>query len=120
MKKDNFILENAIQQEIFIYFNNKYCLKIHNPRRIIFSVPNDTKDFLELKRKKNTGLLSGVSDLIIITEKASFFLEIKTETGVQSDSQKDFQQRVESLGYKYFVARSLEDFKTNVEWQIIG
>ena len=43
--------EAKIQQEIYAYFNNTFCLKHHTPRCIIFSVPNDSSSKEETMRK---------------------------------------------------------------------
>lgn len=107
--------EARIQQEIFIWFNNKFCLKFHEPRHCIFSVPNDSESKEETMRKKATGLLSGVSDLIILLGDRTLFVEVKTATGTQSDAQKEFESRVTMLGYTYIVVRSLEDFQFKIE-----
>jgi hypothetical protein len=103
--------ENKIQQEIIMYFRNNYCLKHHSPRCAIFSVPNDSRDAKEQIRKIATGLMAGVSDLIVLQPNRTVFVEVKIETGRQSDKQKDFQQRVEALGFEYLIVRSLEEFK---------
>lgn len=105
------ITENKIQQEIVLWFNNNYCLKHHNPRCIIFSVPNDSINAIETKRKVNTGLLRGASDLIAVLPNKILFVEIKTKTGAQSLVQKDFEKRIIDLGYEYHIVRSLEQFK---------
>lgn len=102
--------ENFIQQEIVIYLNNKYCLKHHDPRFIIFAVPNGgNRDAREAKNLKNTGLLRGVSDLILQTDKDAYYIEVKTSRGVQSDQQKEFELRIKNLGKKYILVKSLED-----------
>lgn len=106
--------EERIQYDIFNWFTNTYCLKFHNPRYCIFSVPNDTTDIRELMRKKSTGLKAGVSDLIVLLPNKVIFCEVKTETGVQSDAQKDFQKQVEDLGFEYILVRSLENFKKQI------
>lgn len=103
--------EENLQQQIVIWFSNNYCLKTHDPRCCIFSVPNDSSNFMETKRKVNTGLLKGVSDLIVIMPNKMMFVELKTEIGVQSAVQKDFEQRITALGYEYHVIRSLAQFK---------
>lgn len=109
--------EEHVQQEIVIWFNNNYCLKSQNPRGLIFSVPNDTKNFMELKRKKNTGLLSGVSDLIVILPNAKvLFIEVKFGSNKQQQNQIEFQKRIEELNHNYYVVYSLEYFKTII-WQ---
>ena len=58
-----------------------------------------------------TGLLSGVSDLIVILDGRVLFVEVKNEKGKQSEKQIKFESQVESLGYKYHLIRTLEEFK---------
>ena len=109
--------EESIQQSIIIWYNNNYSLKSHNPRGLIFSVPNDTKNYMELKRKKNTGLLSGVSDLIVILPNSKIlFIEVKSVANKQQPDQIEFQERVEKLNYKYYVIYSLTQFQ-QIIWQ---
>lgn len=105
--------ESKLQQEIFNWYSNNYCLKFHNPRGLIFSIPNGgTRNKLEAITMKATGLLAGASDLIVITPNGKLmFVELKNETGLQSDKQKDFQNRVSDLGFEYHLIRSIEEFK---------
>lgn len=103
--------ESKIQQLIVQYYRNNFCLNHHVPQHVILSVPNEGKSKMETIRKKAIGMMSGVSDLIIITDKWIIFVEVKTEKGIQSESQKRFQSIVEALGYEYLLVRSLEDFK---------
>jgi hypothetical protein len=105
------ISENKIQQEIVLWYNNNFCLKHHNPRQCIFSVPNDSINAIETKRKVNTGLMAGVSDLIILHNGECLFIEVKTLSRKQSEKQKDFEKIVSFQGFKYYLVRSLEDFK---------
>ena len=107
--------EAKIQSEIFMWFNNKYCLKFHNPRYCIFSVPNDTENKEETMRKLATGLKRGASDLIVLFPNKQVFCEVKTQTGVQSEAQKDFQEQVENLGFEYILVRSLLDFQNKID-----
>jgi hypothetical protein len=39
------------------------------------------------------------------------FIEVKNDTGKQSEKQKDFQKLIEAQGFKYFLVRSLDEFK---------
>lgn len=106
------LTESAIQQECVMYFRNNFGLKHHKPRLLMFSVPNEGKNMIEQSRKKAIGLMSGVSDTIIDTGKDIIYCEFKDAKGVQSPKQKEFQEHVESLGRKYWVIRSLEEFKS--------
>lgn len=103
--------EAQLQQQIFNYYHNTFCLTHHNPQNIIFSVPNESSNVKEQMYKKSLGLIPGVSDLIIIQPNKILFIEVKTVTGKQSENQKKFQKKVELLGFEYYVVRSLEDFK---------
>ncbi len=103
--------ENKIQQQIYIWFNNNYCLEHHNPRSVIFSCPNGgLRNKSEAMALKATGLLAGVSDMIIIHRGSVLFVEVKTETGIQSPAQIDFEQRIINNGFKYYLVRSLDEF----------
>lgn len=104
--------ENFIQQEIVMWFTNNYCLSKHTPRCMILSIPNGGgRDGREGKTLKNTGLLKGASDLILVLPKATHYVEVKTETGYQSPEQIEFEKRVRSLGQSYHLVRSLGQFK---------
>ena len=106
--------EAKIQSEIVAFFNNNFCLKFHNPRYCIFSVPNDTQNKEETMRKLATGLKPGASDLIVLFPNRAIFCEVKTPTGIQSEAQKDFQEQVEKLGFEYILVRSLLDFQNKI------
>ena len=106
--------EERIQFQIVCWYRNNYCLKMHSPQNLIFSVPNDGKDLAEQMRKKSTGLLKGVSDLIIIQPNKVIFVEVKTPTGTQQPNQKDFEKAVNLLGFEYWIVRSLEEFKKKI------
>lgn len=74
---------------------------------LVFSVPNGQR--LQLRRAaiaKAEGLLSGVSDLIVVLPRGRVvFVEIKSPNGKgrQSPAQKDFQKAVEKRGHVYMV-----------------
>lgn len=104
--------EDKLQADIVKWFNNSYCLKTHNQRSIIFSVPNGgNRHFLEAMKFKATGLLAGASDLIVIHRSTLYFCELKTETGVLSPAQKEFELRVTENGFQYKIFRSLDEFQ---------
>ena len=104
--------EATIQQEIIVWFRNKYCLAFMDTPCVIFSVPNETAaGYLEMRKLKLTGLFSGVSDLIVVMPNRLLFVEVKTPVGRQSVKQKYFEKLVTNLGFNYHLVRSLEDFK---------
>lgn len=95
-------LEHKIQVGIVRYlrYNGVMC----------FAVPNGGKrDAKTGAYMKNEGALAGVADLIILLPNRCVFVEVKTDKGDQQQTQKDFEQRVNALGYEYYIWRSLDD-----------
>ena len=117
------IPEQVIQQQAVMYFNNKYCLKHHNPSLIIHSVPNGIGVACKLSERikaldllNKTGQKSGISDLIIHGLNGFVInAECKTADGVQSDEQIAIEEKINKLGGVYFVFRSLEEFILKLE-----
>lgn len=108
--------EDILQAQIFRYYHNKYCTKLNNPKHSIFSVPNGgNRSKSEAMKFKATGLVAGVSDLIIIRPNEVLFVELKVDKGRQSEAQKEFESTVTALGFKYHLIRSLEEFKKCIE-----
>lgn len=109
-------LEDRIQAECVTWYTNNHCLAHYNPRCMVLSIPNGgSRDVREAMTMKSTGLLPGASDLIVIHQTGKhvtlLWMECKTDTGRQSKAQVDFKSRIEALGYRYVVFRSLEQFK---------
>lgn len=123
--------ESKIQSESYVWFINNFGLKHHNPRMTMFSVPNEVAMMIRgvlmdtrlpkskvdqiiailSQRMKNMGLRSGVSDTVVQLPGKTIFVEFKTPIGVQSDSQKEFQEITEGLGNDYYIVKSVEEFK---------
>jgi len=116
------IYEDEIQHQIYIWFNNTYCLdfpKGNLNRCIIYAIPNGgSRNILEAKKFKNTGVLSGVYDLVVIIPNKVIFVELKAPDGRLSDNQKDFKKRVEQLGFMCTECWSFEEFKVMIEEQL--
>lgn len=71
-----------------------------------FSVPNGQQlRLLQAKIAKAEGLTKGVSDLVILLPKRTVFVEFKNPNGkgTQSPSQKEFEEKVKSLGFEYYI-----------------
>ncbi|MCW0484086.1 VRR-NUC domain-containing protein [Gaoshiqia sediminis] len=115
--------EDDIQADFFekvkLFFPNL-------PDKLLFAVPNGgkrdrktvqtksgSKSFSpEAARLKRQGVKAGVSDVILLIPKkgfASLLMEFKTQSGRQSDEQKEFQRQAEMCGSKYVIVRSVND-----------
>lgn len=110
--------EARIQQEIVKWFRNTYCLKHHELRSIILSIPNNKN-----RLQREIGMMSGASDLLVIycfqrnrgmaepTTQYMLWIEVKTAIGVQSSTQKKFEKHIRQMGMEYHIVKSLEGFK---------
>jgi len=129
--------ESYIQQTCLMWLNNNYGLQRHEPNRwMMFSIPNelamgirsallelklpqkyvDQAIALALKKASNTGFTPGVSDTIIVAPGGiTLYIEFKTKIGRQSDEQIEFERRVTMLGHRYYLVRSLEEFKSIID-----
>jgi hypothetical protein len=99
--------EARIQQEIVMFFNNEYpklrgCLCYNN---------NNSVGGLRGKLNKFLGVVKGRSDMVLYYKSFSVMIELKTEKGRQSDSQRSWQYLMTNQGFEYYIIRSLEEFK---------
>ena len=95
--------EINIQSAIIAYLrlNNILC----------FSVPNGTniKSVATRAIMKRTGLMSGVSDIVLVLGRRVVFVEVKTPSGKLSPTQQAFKRCIEGLGHEWHLWRSVED-----------
>lgn len=113
--------EEKLQQDCLCFFTNTYGLKHHNPRLLFYSVANEIAGSTGVNRTtlariyakfKLTGFKKGVADVHLCFPNGKLvYIEFKTATGTQRPEQKEFQYQVEALGFKYYIVRSLEEFK---------
>ena len=80
---------------------------------IVFSVPNGgLRSKKAAARLKASGVLAGVSDLIILFRSGRcVFLEMKAENGKQSTAQKWFQKTVEYFGFDYHIIQTSNPYE---------
>lgn len=79
---------------------------------------NGSGNKLSRIRLSAMGCSAGAADILVfdkIPEKPEIrgiALEFKTKTGKQSNSQKSWQKRIESLGWKYYIVRTFNEAKS--------
>jgi hypothetical protein len=106
--------EHEIQKQIVQYLRARGL--------VVFSVPGEAAGsghaaMLRTSRMKAAGLLPGVSDLVLVLPGRVLFLEVKSKTGRQAESQKMFKGIVEALGHSYALVRSVDDVKAQIKMQ---
>lgn len=69
--------------------------------------------FLVLKTIKCN--ITGYPDITLFKDGKTLFIEVKNEIGKQSEIQKYVQKLIEAQGFKYYIVRSLEEFKEKLK-----
>lgn len=85
-------------------------------RGLYIHIPNEgnRRSKIDGSIRKSLGIVAGAPDTFLFIPSQRYHglaIEFKTDTGVQSEAQKDFQVRLEVNGYKYVIIRSLCEFK---------
>lgn len=99
--------EQRIQQDCYMWFHNTYP----HLRGLFFRIKNEGTNKISGAIGKGTGIVPGVSDMILLEGERTVLVEFKTPNGKQSPLQKYWQTVVEKRGYSYHLIHSLEEFK---------
>lgn len=107
--------EHHIQCACVRWFRYQYPHLRHN----LFAVPNGGyRNKATAGKMKEEGVLAGVADLILLLPNRTchaLCIEMKTRTGRQAETQREWQRLIEQDGYKYVVCRSIEDFMAVIQ-----
>lgn len=113
-KRGHSMPEGKIQAACYEYFWNNYP----QYRGLYFAVPNENNrsdsNAITGAIRRSMGVYHGVSDTLMLIPRHGFHglcIEYKDEHGKQSLHQIAWQKLVESQGYKYYLCRSLAQFK---------
>lgn len=106
--------EDRLQAECYKWFHNSYP----ELRGLLCYNLNNSKNKIDGNKNKAMGLQAGRSDLVFYYNAKAHHIEMKSEDGKQSDSQKEWQQIIEKAGFKYYLSKSLLEFQ-NIIKQII-
>lgn len=86
--------------------------------RLLIAVPNGgRRDKITGRILKAEGTVAGASDLLLLLRRGCFgclCIEMKTEKGMQSESQKIWQKDTEAFGNKYVVCRNITEFMDEI------
>ena len=91
-------------------------MRFQYPNVLIFAIPNGgQRNVIVAKKLKDEGVLAGVADLFVMYANKygynGLFIEMKTKTGRQTESQKEFEQYCLTHNYMYEVCRSFDEFR---------
>ena len=115
LKKDTMaemkLSEHDIQKQIVDYLRLRRVLIVETDvmSGLQFFSHKDRRRFGFINHHKRMGYMSGSPDLVLVLPGKVFFVEIKTEKGFQSETQKVFQKELESRNQEYLIWRSAND-----------
>ena len=107
-------LEDALQAD-----TADLCKLILHPSVVYWHTPNGgRRKAKEAARLKGMGVLAGVADWMFVWLPNGSapviplvgFIELKTDKGVLSDSQKEFRARVTAAGCDWALCRTVDEF----------
>jgi hypothetical protein len=105
-------LEDHLQENCVKWFD------LQHPMYILHHSPNGgRRTKFEGALFKRLGCRAGFPDLILLFGNDDYnglLIELKTDKGVQSKSQKAFEKKVKLTKYKYVICRSLTEFITEI------
>lgn len=111
MRQDEHILQAACVQ----WFRLQY----RHLAPLLFAVPNGgARSKATAGKLKAEGVVPGVADLLLLFPCMGFHalcIEMKTDKGRQSPTQKEWGNLVTGFGYRYEVCRSFDEFKAIIE-----
>ena len=109
--------EDRLQAECVRWFRYRF------PKDVLFAIPNGGwRNKVTAGVLKATGTLAGVADLFLCHPGAKgdtlclgLFIEMKVGKNTQTPSQREFQEKVENVGYCYALCRNIDEFILEVE-----
>lgn len=125
--------EAKIQSECFLWLYNNYP----NLRGLVYHVPNGGyRGQQEANTFRAMGVVAGIPDLVIAVPRmrlgrvesisgiygksGALYIEMKTDKGVMSESQKKVHQKLIEAGNTVVLCRTVEEFKQIVEDYLTG
>jgi hypothetical protein len=105
--------EEKLQTACYHWFTLQYSIY----RGLLFHVPNggSRKSAAEGARFKRMGVVPGVADFVFLFNKTAYLIELKSGSGKQQDTQKDFQNTVEKHGFEYHIIHSVDGFRKLID-----
>lgn len=101
--------ESDIQKAFIKWINLQYP----KSAAFIMHIPNGGKmTAIRGKRLKDLGVKAGVADILFMCKNNNFgglWLEFKTKKGIQSKSQKEFENLCNAAQYDYQIVRNIEE-----------
>jgi len=102
--------EAKLQVECYTWVHNNYP----ELRGLICYNLNNSRNKIDGNLNRSMGLQKGRSDMVLYGHCTARFIELKLPGEKQTTEQKQWQAKIESHGFEYYVIETLEQFKHHV------
>lgn len=113
-------IESRIQENCVRWFRLQYPQLAKN----LIAIPNGGwRGKIEAGIMKAEGVMPGAADLFLFVPNSQYHgmgIEMKTPTGRQQETQKQWQAAIEAQGYKYHLCRGFDDFMEVIQNYLKG
>lgn len=109
------VTEDQLQRAAFDYL--RYAV----PHALVWHCPNGgSRNRIEAAKLKGMGVVRGVPDLAILSDRGFHFIEIKVGKNKVTTEQDDFMAQARALGADTAICRSLDDVTLALRtWRLI-
>lgn len=115
---DNDELNKMKQEEHNLQVACVRWFRLQYPHLTLIAIPNGGhRNIITAGKLKAEGVMAGAPDLFLFFPRGNYHglcIEMKTEKGRQSEVQELFQDKVEDVGYKYVICRTIDEFISEV------
>ena len=98
------MIEKELQKQCENYLKLHDCIYIH--------LENQSRS---KNRFSNTRKFKGFPDIVVFLKSGTYFFELKSETGKMKKEQIELMEKIEGLGYQYYLIRKFDQFKEIVD-----
>lgn len=96
-------------------------LRLQYPKLLWWHTPNGgLRNKIVASKLKRMGVKAGVPDIFIPRGNGGFFCELKIGKNNTTPKQKEVLAQLQELGYHCCIARSLEDFQSQLKQYLQG
>jgi len=103
--------ENKLQNQCYLHWHNTYP----HLRGLLCYNLNNSRNLIDGNRNKAMGLQAGRADMVLYYRGQAVHIEFKLPGESQSKAQREWQDLIQSHGFRYEVVSSVEQFQRLIQ-----
>lgn len=103
-------MEKNIHKQIIYYLKQMNYFAFHIANEVNYSGVSNKENIKFFVERRTMGVVAGVPDICVcLNNGVTIWLEVKGTSTTLSANQKEFHEKLTSLGHKVFIVKSVED-----------